>query len=84
MNKPKKNLNPVAMFVQLKTELENAKVFLDQLKSLPNCYKCTGRVIEPETQQPFCQFCIVDYGIPSRYNCPLFEALPEDSEEVSV
>lgn len=81
MNKPKKNFNPVAAFVQLKTELESANVFLTQLKSLPNCYICSGRVIDPDTKQPFCQFCIVDDGIPSRYNCPLFEALPVELKE---
>lgn len=82
MNKPKKNLNPVAMFVQLKTELEGAQAFLAQLKALPNCYNCTGRLVDLNTQQPCCQFCIVDDGIPSRYNCPLFEALPKDPKEV--
>ena len=83
MKKPKKNLNPVAAFVQLKTELEGAQTFLAQLKALPSCYNCTGRLIEPETGYPFCDWCIVDDGLPSRYNCPLFEALPVDPVEVS-
>lgn len=82
MNKPKKNLNPVAMFVSLKTELEGAQAFLNQLKSLPNCYNCTGRLVDPGTQLPFCEWCIVDDAVPSRYNCPLFEALPDDPMEV--
>lgn len=82
MNKSKKNLNPVAMFVQLKTELEGAQAFLAQLKALPNCYNCTGRLVDPNSQLLFCEWCIVDDGIPSRYNCPLFEALPDEPKEV--
>lgn len=75
--------SPIQLIVQLKTELVKAGEFVQILKALPNCYNCTGRLISEDTQQPFCQYCIVDDGIPSRYNCPLFEALPdEDPKEV--
>lgn len=74
--------NPAAMFVSVKSELERANEFLKVLKSLPNCYHCSGRLVDPDSLQPFCQFCIVDDGIPSRYNCPLFEAVPEEPKEV--